>query len=38
MNLWDLPRKEEDAVSLRQGKEILPTEKHCKNGHDLLEV
>ena len=35
MNLWDLPRTEEDVVRLLQGKGILPTEKHWKNAHPM---
>ena len=35
MNLFDLPRPEEEAVTLLQENSILPTERFCPNNHNM---
>jgi hypothetical protein len=35
MNIFDLPRTEQEAVEFLQEKGILPSEKICKKGHQM---
>jgi len=34
MDIWALPKNEEEAVKLLQEHGILHTKRQCKNGHD----
>ena len=36
MNLFDLPRTEEDAIRLLQERGILPNRRVCSNGHEMM--
>ena len=35
MNIFSLPRTEEEAISFLQERGILPEKKICKNGHEM---
>ena len=35
MNVFSLPRTEEDAIKLFQAKGILPKMRHCDQGHEM---
>jgi hypothetical protein len=35
MNIFNLPRTEEEAVALLQEKGVLPTERTCPNNHEM---
>ena len=34
MKIWDLPKTEKEAILFFQDKGLLPTTKHCVNGHN----
>jgi len=35
MNLFDLPRTDEEAIKFLQEKSVLPKRRVCKNGHEM---
>jgi hypothetical protein len=35
MKIWDLPAHEEDAIQFLQERQLLPSVKICRNGHEM---